>query len=63
MGIKVTDLLNGLETIYTDASDFLYDNLNDEELELFLSTFELKQSQKAIYENYFIERLQSELIY
>ena len=64
MGIKVTDLSNGKEIIYNDAEDFLFSiNEDEDELEEFFVTFELTQSQTAIFQNYYIERLQPELIY
>ena len=64
MGIKVTDLINGRTTIYNDAEDFLFSvNEDEEELEMFFATFELTQSQTAIFQNYYIEKLQPELIY
>ena len=64
MGIKVTDLSNGLETIYTEAEDFLFSvNEDEEELEEFFATFELTQTRTATFQNFYIEKLQSELIY
>ena len=65
MGLQVTNLINGCTTIYNDAEDFLFsiDNEEQEELEEFFATFELTQSQTATFQNYYIEKLQSELIY
>ena len=64
MAIKVTNLINGKSTTYTDAEDFLFSvDEDEEELEEFFATFELTQSQTAIFQNYYIERLQPELIY
>ena len=65
MGLQVTNLINGNTTIYNDAEDFLFsiDNEEQQELEEFFATFELTQSQTAVFQNYYIERLQPELIY
>ena len=65
MGLQVTNLINGCTTIYNEAEDFLFsiDNEEQEELEEFFATFELIQSQTATFQNYYIERLQPELIY
>ena len=65
MGLQVTNLINGCTTIYNDAEDFLFsiDNEEQEELEEFFATFELTQKQTATFQNFYIEKLQSELIY
>lgn len=65
MGLQVTNLINGCTTIYNEAEDFLFsvDNEEQEELEEFFATFELTQKQTAIFQNFYIEKLQSELIY
>ena len=65
MGLQVTNLINGCTTIYNEAEDFLFsiDNEEQEELEEFFATFELTQTRTATFQNYYIEKLQSELIY
>lgn len=65
MGLQVTNLINGCTTIYNDAEDFLFsiDNEEQQELEEFFATFELNQKQTAIFQSFYIEKLQSELIY
>ena len=65
MGLQVTDLINGNTTIYNDAEDFLFsiDNEEQQELEEFFATFELTQTRTATFQNFYIEKLQSELIY
>lgn len=65
MGLQVTNLINGLTTIYDDAEDFLFsiENEEQEELEEFFATFELAQTRTATFQNFYIEKLQAELIY
>ena len=65
MGLQVTNLINGLTTIYDDAEDFLFsvDKEEQEELEEFFATFELTQTKSATFQNFYIEKLQAELIY
>lgn len=65
MGLQVTNLINGNTTIYNDAEDFLFsvDDEEQQEMEEFFATFELTQARTAIFQNFYIEKLQSELIY
>lgn len=65
MGLQVTNLINGYTIIYDDAEDFLFsvDKEEQEELEEFFATFVLTQKQITTFQNFYIEKLQPELIY